>query len=192
MNANLTQEQVEKLEDLYEEHLFHRKYLVDPQSWNQIMLDRAILLKMQNSPHKLWCLDIGCAVPYFGRVVSEVFGHDIINIDTDTKVLQESAKILKCDFLSHTITEDIYLPELPYKFDLITIFGVNLHGNDYYGEFMKYVFSLLVPNGRLIVAPNIGYLDNIWEKDSWWFKFIPEVVCYIQRLSNMITITKRG
>jgi len=169
MSFRLTDEQVAQLETLSPGY----KYYADPRQWCLLMLDRAMTLGLQNQLHKLWILDIGSAVPYFARV-AKGFGHHVLSLDIDGFDYVKAAEILECEFWVHKIQPSCWLPEFPHKFDLITMWGVNLRNEECteenvdYRDFANLLLQHIVPKGRLVISMNYGWLDDAWKDSGWW------------------------
>jgi hypothetical protein len=199
MELALTADQVAAIEAIGRQHPgnFHEKFFANPQTWvAPKMLSRAIDMHLQRSPHKLWILDVGSAIPYFAHVCKK-WEHDVISVDLPEDWLVQSAQALDCEYVPHRITLEQPLPRLPHRFDLVTMFGVNLnHANGSLFSFDEYMivakagFDLLHPGGRLVVGFNWGYLDNVWQRIALWRRCFPAGT-QVELKDNVVSIHSR-
>jgi SAM-dependent methyltransferase len=150
------------------------KFFRGPAEWMRRAHQRAIALGLSQGP-KRWILDVGSAIPYFAAAC-DLCGHDVLSIDVPDPLVEQAARILGYDFIGHVITPRIPLPKLPHRFDLITCFGVNMHadGRDLsFGEYAGAVDAMIAqlnPGGRVVVAPNRGWLGDRWRLVTRWRK----------------------
>jgi len=190
MNLSLSADQVTGIEAMHDPAMFHAKFFRDPQQWVTRAFMRALDMKVQHQNHRMWCLDIGSAIPYFAWVVRN-YDHEVLSIDIPDPKLIKAAELLECEFQPHVVSLDSPLPVLPHRFDLVTMFGVNLtHADgdlftaDEYGTVIQEVFRLLVPGGRLIVGMNHGLLDDVWQHLAWWEKLLPADLASLSKNEN--------
>ena len=172
---------IEKLKALHNPEDFHQKYFVDPKYWLQDANGRLNTLRPKPRSR---CLDLGCAVPYFGYA-AETCGHTVINVDVYTESLAKASEILNCDFIPHEIKPHQAIPpSVKGCFDLITMFGVNLRGctTEEHRMVFSEAVSRLAPHGKFVVAPNYTWLDDIILESDWWRP------CPVHISGNWVTI----
>ncbi len=190
MNLTLTDNQVEAIEALHSPT--YAKHFRDPQQWvTPHALGWCIDLGMNRGNQKLWCLDIGSRVPYFAWVAAK-YNHDVLSVDVRSDALVTASRVLNCEFIPHNLFTSKRLPRLPHRFDLITMFGVSLPVPfEEYGRSVRTAFDQLIPGGRLVVGPNLGYLDNVWQHLAKWQAFIPGKLATIEKRNNWIIFQSR-
>jgi len=152
------------------------KFFHGPREWFRRAHQRAVALGLGGGP-KRWILDVGSAIPYFAAAC-DLCGHDVLSIDVPDPLVERAARILGYDFLGHTITPRTPLPKLPHKFDLVTCFGVNMQAEgralsfDEYGYAVDAMIAQLNPGGRVVLAPNRGWLGDRWRLVTRWRKVL--------------------
>jgi SAM-dependent methyltransferase len=162
----LDPDQIERIEALYDPEAQHSKFFIDPSGWVQNAKRRIEALSLK-SGQKYWCLDLGCGVPYFGWVMEQI-GYKVLNVDRPLPYYVAAADILEQEYISYEIIDE--LPPFPYKFDLITMYGVNIHKRDEerYRKLMKKIFDLVQTGGSLVVGMNYGMFNDVWKTRRWW------------------------
>jgi len=177
MDFSLTQEQVDAIESTD-----CGKYSHDPQHWITEMLDRALELGMNRGGQKLWCLDLDSNIPYFAWVAGK-YGHDVLSVGDP--MYADAADVLGCEFVPRPMST------APHRFDLVTVFDPSCDNESEFKQEMVTTFSLLVPTGRLVVAPHLGYLGNVWRNIAWWQEFIPDEEAKAEKNRDWIVLTAK-
>jgi len=131
---------------------------------------------------RLKILDIGCGVPFFGRVCRD-FGHIVVNLNSASSLLDEAAPVLGESYVSHYIRRYQTIPGCKGPFDLITMFGVNLRFDDEHpwtwkewGWLLQDLWSRMCVGGRIVLRPNIhpNYM-LLFDTTNWHREFGSEL-----------------
>ncbi len=150
----------------------YAKYFTGAAEWFRRAHQRAVALGLGAGP-KRWILDVGTAVPYFA-IAADLFGHNVLSLGPPDVLLERTAEILGCDYLPHIVTPKRPLPKLPHAFDLVTCFGVNVQDGDrdititQCGQIVDEMIRVLHPGGRVILAPNHGWMKDRWRLVTRW------------------------
>jgi SAM-dependent methyltransferase len=162
----ITDEQVTQIEALLpgNENHYMAKFCRRPRAWYAEAMEIAGRLGLHRSK-PLRVLDIGCGFGYFAAACQEL-GHAGTGLDVRDVMIARAARILDALYIQHRITHPFPLPEVilsdtSRRYDLITMFGVNLKSATgvYWGEpayicLARDVRKSTLPGGRWILRPN--------------------------------------
>lgn len=174
----LSKQQIGQLKDLRTKYAGNQleKFAVDPQGYEVIAGKVAQGLGLDKSPQRI-ILDLGCGLGFFVRVC-KMCGHVVSGLDLPNPLIVDASNILGVSILAHEMCPNQRLPIWRLDFDLITMFGVNLHDGTDYWDAPKYAFLAadirfrLQPGGSWVIRPNAPVGQNsptaCLMDPAWW------------------------
>lgn len=173
----LTDEQVEQLKALRAKYPGNRmeKFAENPREYEAIAIEVARGLDLDQPPRRR-ILDIGCGLGFFSHAC-ERWGHAVTGLDLPDPMIARALQILRIKYYKHVITASESI-RAGCAYNLITMFGVNLHDGTDYWDAPKYTFlaadirSRLQPDGSWVIRPNAPVGQNSptanLMKPEWW------------------------
>lgn len=172
----LTDEQVAAIEALRVKYPGNRmdKFAIDPRAHEAIAVEVARGLGLENGRREnQFILDLGCGFGYFSNVSHAVA------MDLPNPMIRDALGILGMGLWDHEIETCKLLPGC-FNYDLITMFGVNLHNGMRYWNAEEYSFLAadvrfrLHSGGAWVIRPNAPVGRNsptacLMDRD-WWQK----------------------
>lgn len=156
------------------------KYLADPagQYVAKEFTARAILGATGLSPLDRF-LDIGCGIPYLSAAIERA-GFPMVFACDSHPMAEQAAAVLGIPFQRHELTQPDQRIFAPRRFDLVTVFRVNmltgscLKNDPCAVNARRNILATLLPvHGRLVVSPNRGGDETLqmdpgfWAMDGW-------------------------
>ena len=149
------------------------KFFRNPWLYWRRALDIARELGLRNGP-KRKVFDVGCGIPFFGRVCLD-YDHSVIGLDVPETAREEAARILSIPYYSLALSPGCELPDGIRGFDLITLMGVNFKhaptewwSEEEHWNILLMLWGRLRTSGALVIRPNKTQATAFLLDRTWW------------------------